>query len=82
VASHNLFYAYSTFMLQISEQHIHGCQILDFLHREVTCSVNNVQESLIWLVFHVNIGDECANQIFHCLFVHMQNILLWLTAFS
>jgi hypothetical protein len=37
-------------MLQISEQHIHGCQILDFLHREVTCSVNDVKESLKWLV--------------------------------
>lgn len=38
------------FMLQISEQHIHGCQILDFLHREVTCSVNDVKEPLKWLV--------------------------------
>ena len=38
------------FMLQICEQHIHGCQILDFLHREVTCSVNDVRESLKWLV--------------------------------
>jgi len=43
-------------MLQISEQHIHGCQILDFLHREVTCSVNDVKESLKWLVLMSVLG--------------------------
>ncbi|PNF33640.1 hypothetical protein B7P43_G12931, partial [Cryptotermes secundus] len=31
---------------QMSEQHVHGCQILDLLHREVTCSVNDVKEPL------------------------------------
>jgi hypothetical protein len=51
------------FMLQISGQHIHGCQILDFLHREVTCSVNDVKEPLKWLVFNVCVGDMYTIQI-------------------
>lgn len=68
-------------MLQISEQHIHGCQILDFLHREVTCSVNDVKEPLKWLVFNVNIGVVCANLIFNSVCTHAEH-LLWLTEFS
>jgi len=44
------------FMLQISEQHIHGCQILDFLHREAICSVNDVKEPLKWLVLMSVLG--------------------------
>lgn len=44
------------FVLQISEQHIHGCQILDFLHREVTCSVHDVKEPLKWLVLMTVLG--------------------------
>jgi len=51
VIPHTLFMLVSVFVLQISEQHIHGCQILDFLHREVTCNVNDVKEPLKWLVF-------------------------------
>lgn len=43
-------------LFQISEQHIHGCQILDFLHREVTCSVNDVKEPLKWLVLMSVLG--------------------------
>jgi hypothetical protein len=44
------------FMLQISEQHIHGCQILDFVDREVICSVNDVKEPLKWLVLMYVLG--------------------------
>jgi hypothetical protein len=50
-------------LLQISEQHIHGCQILDVLHREVTCNVNAVKEPLRWLVFSVCVGSVYGNKI-------------------
>ncbi|XP_021925023.1 gamma-tubulin complex component 4 isoform X3 [Zootermopsis nevadensis] len=52
-----LFEVINSMIKQISEQHIHGCQILDFLHREVTCSVNNVKEPLKCII-------QCCHVVF------------------
>lgn len=52
-----LFEVLNSMIKQISEQHIHGCQILDFLHREVICSVNDVKEPLKCII-------QCCHVVF------------------
>lgn len=52
-----LFEVLNSMIKQISGQHIHGCQILDFLHREVICSVNDVKEPLTCII-------QCCHVVF------------------
>ncbi|KAJ4427759.1 hypothetical protein ANN_25412 [Periplaneta americana] len=60
-----LFEVLNYIIKQISEQNIHGCQILDFLHREMVANVDVVKESL-----------KCIIQCCH--FVFFKQLSSWL----